>query len=191
MQSPPPTTTTYTTLPISGTDVIFRSFQNLSSFLSLHRPWPEFISNAASFDKPDSLNLATTRIRANLKYFNVNYSIITTVCAAVSLIGDPITLLALSSVFTLWLVLYFFREDPMLIYGHHVPDNIVTAGLALITGVCVWIIGFVLSLSIGIAVGVFVSFVHAVFRNPNGIYFDENDAVSEGLISPRAPNLSI
>ncbi|KVI10275.1 PRA1 family protein G2-like [Cynara cardunculus var. scolymus] len=186
MQSPTPATTatTYTTIPISGTDVIFRSFQNLSSFLSLRRPWPEFISTTGSFDRPDSLNHAGTRLRVNSKYFGVNYGIIITACAAVSLIGDPTTLLVFASVFTLWLVLYFFREDPMVVWGHHVHDHLVTAGLVFITGISIWIIGFVSNLLIGIGLGVLISVVHGVLRNPQGIYLDENDAEFEGLISP-------
>ncbi|KAF5803388.1 putative prenylated rab acceptor P [Helianthus annuus] len=184
----PTTATTYTTIPISGTDVIFRSFQNLSSFLSLLRPWPEFISNAASFDLPDSLHHAATRIRLNSKYFSVNYGIIITACFVVSLIGDPKSLLIFGSVLTLWLVLYFFREDPMVVWGHHVHDHLVTAGLVFVTGIAVWWLGFVSSLLIGVAVGVLVSVVHGVFRNPRGIYLDEIDAESEGLISPTSVN---
>ncbi|KAI3810123.1 hypothetical protein L1987_19732 [Smallanthus sonchifolius] len=183
MQSPTTTTTTYTTIPISGTDVIFRSFQNLFSFLSLCRPWPEFISNAGSFDWPDSLTVATTRIRVNSKYFGVNYGIIITACAAVSLIGDPTTLLAFASVFTLWLVLHVFREDPMVVCGHHVHDHLVTLCLVLVTGIAIWKLGFVSNLLIGVAVGVLISVVHEVFRNPQGVYLDESDAASEGLVS--------
>lgn len=193
MQSPTPSTTTttatYTTIPISGTDVIFRSIQNLTTFLSHHRPWPEFISGTDSFNRPDSLTLLTTRIRSNSNYFNVNYGIIITVCAAVSLIGDPSTLLLFATVFALWLVFYFFREDPMVVYGYNVHDHVVIAVLVLITGISIWIKGFVTSFVIGIAVGGLISVVHAVFRNPRGIYLDENDAVSEGLISPRVYNL--
>ncbi|KAK1440157.1 hypothetical protein QVD17_05982 [Tagetes erecta] len=185
MQSPTSTTTgtTYTTIPISGTDVIFRSFQNLSSFLSLRRPWPEFISNTGSFDRPDSLNLAGTRIRVNSKYFGVNYGIITTACAAVSLIGDPTTLLTFALVFIMWLVLYFFREDPMVVCGHHVHDHFVTVCLVFITGIAIWYLGFVSNVVIGVMVGVLLSVVHAVFRNPQGVYFDEIDAEYEGLVS--------
>ncbi|KAI3510159.1 hypothetical protein L1887_25690 [Cichorium endivia] len=183
MQTPSPAAT-YTTIPISGTDVIFRSFQNLSSFLSLRRPCQEFVFGAGSFDMPDSLNLTATRLGVNSKYFGVNYGIIITACAAVSLIGDPTILVVFASVFTLWLVLYFFREDPMVVWGHHVHDHLVTAALVLITGVSIWIIGFVTNLMIGIAVGVLISIVHGVFRNPQGIYLDENDAASDGLISP-------
>ncbi|KAL8208965.1 hypothetical protein R6Q57_008377 [Mikania cordata] len=186
MSSPTATTTTYTTIPISGTDVIFRSCQNLSSFLSLLRPWPEFISNAAC---PDSLNLAATRIRVNTKYFHVNYGIITTVCTALSLIGDPTALLVSTSVFTLWLLLYFFREDPMVVWGHHVHDHVVTVCLVFVTGIAIWSLDLVSNLLIGVTVGILISVIHGVFRNPQGIYLDEIDAASDGLISP--PSVSL
>ncbi|KAK9049533.1 hypothetical protein SSX86_031498 [Deinandra increscens subsp. villosa] len=189
MPSPTPATT-YTTIPISGTDVIFRSFQNLSSFLSLLRPWPEFISNAASFNRPDSLSLAATRIRINSKYFLINYSIIITACTALSVIGNPRALLAFGLVFTLWLVLYFFREDPMVVWGHHVHDHLVTASLVFLTGIAIWNIGFVSNFLIGIGVGLLISIIHGAFRDTQGVYLDETDAASEGLISPRDYNFS-
>nr|XP_043618738.1 PRA1 family protein G2 [Erigeron canadensis] len=185
MPSPPPSTTTYITIPISGTDVIFRSFQNLSTFLSHHRPWPEFLSTFSSFTCPNSF----TRIQSNLKHFSINYGIITTSCAAVSLLGNPLRLLAFGLVFTLWLVFYFLREDPVVVYGHNVHDHVVTCGLVLVSFFCVLCLGFGWNLVVGIAVGALISVVHAVFRNDEGIYLDENDAVSEGLISPRVQSV--
>lgn len=187
MQSPSAAAAaTYTTIPISGSDVISRSIQNLSTSLSRHRPWPEFLS-AAALDAPASLSAALTRLRQNAKYFTTNYAILVSVCAAASLIGSPVALILYAAVFGLWLVLYFYREDPMAAWGRHVDDRVVILGLVLVSFAVLWIVGKVNVLLIGVAVGVLICAVHAVVRNPQGLFLDEDDAVSSGLIGPPPP----
>ncbi|KAL3643221.1 hypothetical protein CASFOL_014036 [Castilleja foliolosa] len=184
----------YTTIPISGVDVISRSTQNLSTSFSRCRPWPEYLAATAAFDLPSSLSAAYARFRRNSTYFSVNYAIIITACAAVSLIGSPIALLVIGFVYFLWLILYFFREDPLLIWGHQVGDWTVFVGLVLVSIAAFWITGPLNSLSIGVGLGLLISVVHGVLRNPEGLFLDENDAVSNGLIvsnsKPTAPGTS-
>ncbi|GFP94786.1 pra1 family protein g2 [Phtheirospermum japonicum] len=180
----------YTTIPISGVDVIYRSTQNLSASLSRCRSWPEFLTTTA-FDLPLSLSAAYVRFRRNSTYFSVNYAIIITACAAISLIGSPIALIVIGFVYFLWLILHFFREDPLLIWGHQVSDWAVIVGLVLVSIAAFWITGPLNSLSIGVGLGLLISVVHGVLRNPEGLFLDENDAVSNGLIvsnsKPTAP----
>ncbi|KAK4439628.1 PRA1 family protein G2 [Sesamum alatum] len=176
---PPPT---YTTIPISGLDVISRSTQNLSACLSRCRPWPEFLATTSALDFPHSISAAYHRFRRNATYFSINYAIIVTACAAISLIGSPIALIIIGFVFFLWLILHFFREDPLLIWGHQVSDWAVILGLVSITVGALWITGPLNSLSIGIGTGLLISVVHGVLRNPEGLFLDENDAASDGLI---------
>ncbi|KAH7861829.1 hypothetical protein Vadar_031414 [Vaccinium darrowii] len=183
---PPTTASTYTTIPISGSDVISRSIQNLSTSLSLHRPWLDFLS-PATLDAPSSLSAALTRLRQNSKYFATNYAILISSCAAASLIGSPLSLIAYAAVFFLWLVLYFYREDPMAAWGRHVDDRVVIVGLVLVSVVAIWIVGMVNVLLVGVAVGVLICAVHGVVRNSQGLFLDEDDAVSSGLIVPPAP----
>ncbi|PIN12645.1 Prenylated rab acceptor 1 [Handroanthus impetiginosus] len=189
MPSTPPTTSaatppaTYTTIPISAIDVISRSTQNLSASLSRCRPWPEFLATTSALDFPESFSAASLRFRRNASYFSVNYAIIITVCAAVSLIGYPIALIIIGFVFFLWLILHFFREDPLIIWGHQVSDWAVILGLVLVSVAALWITGPLNSLSIGIVIGLLISVVHGLLRNPEGLFLDENDAVSNGLIA--------
>ncbi|KAL7088230.1 hypothetical protein ACP275_13G115500 [Erythranthe tilingii] len=185
-----PAAATYTTIPISGIDVVSRSAQNLSVSLSRCRPWPEFLATISALDFPSSLSAAYLRFRRNGSYFSVNYTIIITACAALSLIGSPVALVIIGFVFFLWLILHFFREDPLLIWGHHVSDWTVIMGLGLVSVAALWITGPLSSLSIGIGVGLSISVVHGVLRNPEGLFLDENDAVSNGLIvsNPPAPS---
>lgn len=61
-------------------------------------------------------------------------------------------------------------------------DWAVIGGLVALTVVGLWITGPLNSLSIGISAGLLISVVHGVLRNPEGLFLDENDAASTGLI---------
>lgn len=178
-----PAAPTYTTIPISGVDVIFRSTQNLSAALSRSRPLAEFIASVSALDLPSSFSAASLRLRRNAAYFSANYAVIVTLCAAASLVMKPIALIVIGFVFFLWLILHFFREDPLLVWGHHVADWAVIGGLVAVSILALWITNPSHSLSIGIGVGLLISAVHGLLRNPEGLFLDENDAVSTGLIS--------
>ncbi|KAF3622408.1 hypothetical protein CQW23_18079 [Capsicum baccatum] len=175
--------TTYTTIPISGSDVINRSIQNLYTFLSKTRPWPEFLAGANAVDIPTSLSDAGIRIRRNLNYFSVNYAIIISAFAAGSLIGSPVLLIFTCLIFASWLILFFFREDPMVVFGHQVSDLIVIVGLLTVSAITIWFTGILNNLMVGIGIGVLVSVIHGSLRNPEGLFVDEDDAVTAGLIS--------
>ena len=116
MQNHQSTSATYTTIPISASDVISRSLHNLTATLSLHlRPWPQlFGSGSRSFSRPQSF---LSRAPANLRYFRANYSVVVAATSALSLIGSPLSLLLCCVVFALWLPLFFFREDPLVLWG--------------------------------------------------------------------------
>ncbi|KAK1397847.1 hypothetical protein POM88_007710 [Heracleum sosnowskyi] len=191
MQSPrSPTDSVYTPIPISFSAAISRSFHNLSTFVSRHRPWPEFLSSAGEFNRPESLAVATSRLRLNSKYFGINYAIIITVCAAVSLLGAPLSLFMIAFVLLMWILLWFCREDQIVIGGSYVSDQAVVVGLGLVSVMVVWFTGVLNSLLVGISVGILIACVHCVFRNPEGLFLDENDAVHSGLIgSQPGPNV--
>lgn len=70
----------------------------------------------------------------------------------------------------------------MVVWGHHVDDRIVMVGLVVITALTVWLTGFVDNLLVGIGIGLLIAAIHGVFRNPEGLFLDENDAASNGLI---------
>ncbi|XP_055823126.1 PRA1 family protein G2 [Solanum dulcamara] len=177
------TTATYTTIPISGGDVINRSIQNLYTFLSRSRPWPEFLAGASAVDIPTSFSDAAIRVRRNFKYFSVNYAIVISACAACSLIGSPVLLIFASLISASWLILLFFREDPMVVLGHQVSDLAVISVLVTVSASTVWFTGILNNLMIGIVIGVLLSVIHGGLRNPEGLFVDEDDAVSTGLIS--------
>ncbi|CAL8998741.1 unnamed protein product [Prunus brigantina] len=178
---------TYTSIPISvsGSDAITRSIKNLNDAVSRRRHWPEF---ASSLDRPDSFSAALTRIRTNANHFRVNYLLLIGVCGALSLIGSPGWLVVTAAVVGLWLVIYFFREDPLEVWGHHVSDWAVLVGLGLVSVLVVWASGGLGSVLLGLVVGLVLCGVHGLLRNPEGLFLNENDAASQGLIGPTSPS---
>ncbi|KAJ6951015.1 PRA1 family protein G2 [Populus alba x Populus x berolinensis] len=184
-QPPPPsTTTTYTTIPISAGDVISRSLQNFTSSFSILRPWPELFTSG-SFTRPDSFATALTRLRAKFHHFRFNYSIIIYACGALSLIGSPFSLIIFSSVLSLWLLLYFFREDPLVLWGYDVSDRLVLIGLVLVSVLGVWLSGAAWNLVWGVLIGFLVCAIHAVLRNSDGLLVPGEEAalVGSGYVS--------
>lgn len=65
-------------------------------------------------------------------------------------------------------------------------DQVVIVGLILVSVLAVWFTGIFNNLLIGISVGILISTLHGVFRNPEGLFLDENDALASGLIGQSA-----
>ncbi|XP_034679459.1 PRA1 family protein G2-like [Vitis riparia] len=165
MSTPAATPATYTSIPISGADVISRSFHNLSAAVSSRRPWPEFVA-ADVFHRPDSLTVAGERVRKNASYFRINYGILVLGSAMISLVGTPISLMVWVLTLGMWLIFYFFREDPLFVGGRQVSDRLVLLCLVLASVMAVWFTGVLENLVVGVGIGLLVCCVHGVFRNP-------------------------
>lgn len=159
------TPATYTSIPISGADVISRSVQNLSAAVSSRRPWPDFVA-AREFFPPDSMKVAGERIHKNASYFRINYTILILGCAMISLVGTPISLMVWALMLGMWLIFYFFREDPLFVGGRLFSDRLVLVCLGLGSVLAVWFTGGLENLVVGVGIGLFVCCVHAVSRNP-------------------------
>ncbi|KAB2616753.1 PRA1 family protein G2-like [Pyrus ussuriensis x Pyrus communis] len=187
-QSHSVTATTYTSIPISvsGSDAITRSIKNLNDAVSRRRPWSEF---ASSISRLDSLSSALTRIQTNANHFRVNYLLLIALCGALSLIGSPRWLLVTAAVVGLWLVIYVFREDPLEVWGHHVSDWAVMAGLVVVSGLVAWASSGLVNVTLGLGVGLVLCGVHGLLRNTEGLFLNENEAASQGLIGPTSSSV--
>ncbi|CAH8301436.1 unnamed protein product [Eruca vesicaria subsp. sativa] len=176
--SPP----TYTSIPIPTGDVISRSIHNLTSSISRHRPWSELVFSGA-FRFPERLSSLPLRSRSNFRYFSVNYSLFIGTCAAFSLVTvSPVALVVVGTIIALWLLLHFFREDPLLLWGFQVGDRTVVCFLVLASLWAVWFTSSVVSLVVGVSVGLLLCTVHSLIRNSDEIFLEEDDAVTGGLI---------
>ncbi|KAL7219972.1 hypothetical protein ACSBR2_012938 [Camellia fascicularis] len=70
----------------------------------------------------------------------------------------------------------------MVAWGYHVSDRIVIGGPVLVSATVIWFAGMVNYLLIGVAVGLLISAVCGALRNPDGLFLDEDGAISDGLI---------
>ncbi|GMP55773.1 hypothetical protein CsSME_00020497 [Camellia sinensis var. sinensis] len=70
----------------------------------------------------------------------------------------------------------------MVVWGYHVSDRTVIRGLVLVSATVIWFAGMVNYLLIGVAVGLLISAVNGALRNPDGLFLDEDGAISDGLI---------
>ncbi|KAI3958285.1 hypothetical protein MKW92_025976 [Papaver armeniacum] len=124
----------YTTISISSSEMVSRSFHNLSVFLSIRRrPWSGFIATNV-FDKPESFDTALVRINKNSEYFRLNYGLLVLACALTSLITTHVSLLLVAGIIGLWLLVYVFREDPVFMFGDQpINDRLVLMGLVIIS----------------------------------------------------------
>ncbi|XP_010534836.1 PREDICTED: PRA1 family protein G1 [Tarenaya hassleriana] len=159
---------------LSAGDIFSLSLQNLITAVSSHRPWPEFLS---------SLSSAASRAKTNFRRFRVNYALLTAASIAVFMIGDPTALVVFSAVAAAWLLLYSCRDLPLVLHGRHVSDRVIIVSLTFVSlWALLWFTHSLGSVALGVGAGVVLCGVHAVVRNPDDLFADEQEAVSSGFL---------
>ncbi|CAH2033445.1 unnamed protein product [Thlaspi arvense] len=161
---------------LSIADVISLSMQNLIAFVSSHRPWLEFLA-LGSIDRPTSFSSAFSRAKLNLRHFVVNYSLVIVASSTLFLIGDPTALLTVASFASMWLLFYFCKDHPLVLYGRHINDHVIVFGLILGSLWAMWFTHCLESMALGVVTGLLLCLFHAVVRNPDDLFVQEKDAV--------------
>ncbi|XVF80800.1 hypothetical protein PTKIN_Ptkin15bG0104600 [Pterospermum kingtungense] len=86
------------------------------------------------------------------------------------------------SIFTLWLILFFFREDPHMLWHYWVNYRLV---LFSCLSSLWWLFRYAVSSKIWpqkLGIGIFICEVHTFIRNFDGLFLYGNNIVSTGLI---------
>lgn len=141
----------------SGGNVFTRAKSSGQSFFATRRPWAELLSHPSSYSLPYPFSELRPRLRRNLNYFRVNYSIIILSVLFLSLLWHPISLIVYLIVFVAWWFLYFGRDEPILVLNRMVDDRLVLTTLGIVTIVClvltqVWL-NVLVSITIRIGIG--------------------------------------
>ncbi|KAJ0029883.1 hypothetical protein Pint_13375 [Pistacia integerrima] len=171
--------TTYGTIPTeslasSTLPIFIRAKQHIHSTFSTRRPWKEMIP-PHSLNPPTSFGNFLDRARTNAAIFRMNYAIIVLFILFVSLLWHPISLIAYILMIVAWLFLYFLRDDPLTVLGYMVDDCLVLIGLSLATFAVLFLTNVTNNIIGGLSIGMVVILVHGILRNPDDLFFVDDD----------------
>lgn len=177
--------TTYGTIPSELPDqqpvnFILRAREQIRSNLGTRRPWKEMI-RLHSINLPSNINDSFQRIGTNAAFFRMNYVIVVLFLLFLSLLWHPISLIVFIVMMTLWLFLYFLREEPVVVLGREMDDRVVMVVLLGLTVAVLFLTDVTDNIIIGVSIGIVAVLMHGIFRNTDDLFFVDDE---EGIGSP-------
>ncbi|KAI5005158.1 hypothetical protein ZWY2020_032401 [Hordeum vulgare] len=156
----------------SPLDFISRAKARGATALATRRPWRE-LADVHAVGLPPSLGDAYLRVRANLAHFAMNYAIVVLVVVFLSLLWQPISLIVFLVCMVGWLVLYFLRDEPVVLFGRVVGDGVVLAVLAVVTLILLLLTGATTNILTSLLIGFVLVVVHAALHKAEDNVDDE------------------
>lgn len=166
----------------SDSGVFLRAKSRTQSLFATRRPWSELLSHPSSYSIPRSFSDFASRIKRSLAYFRVNYAMVVLLILFLSLLYHPISLIVFIAIFVLWFLLYFFRDEPVVVFNRMVDDRWVLIGLWIVTVAGLVLTRVWLNVLVSVSIGAAAVVLHATFRSTEDLFLDE-DEVSDGGLS--------
>ncbi|KAJ8510308.1 hypothetical protein OPV22_000742 [Ensete ventricosum] len=190
MESPAPLTRSVAAAPSSSpspaartADLVSRFKEQGKGLIAAQRPWPQLLDTTA-LSRPANTGEAVARLRRNLAYFRSNYALFAIAALSASLLWHPASLVAFVALVAAWFLLYFSRDQPLVLFGRLIEDGTVLGALSVAT-VVVLLFSAVGSTVFGaLMVGAALVCLHAVFRATDDLFLDEAEVASGGLGVP-------
>ncbi|KAG8052838.1 hypothetical protein GUJ93_ZPchr0001g32614 [Zizania palustris] len=156
----------------SPLDFFSRAKARGATALATRRPWRE-LGDLHAIGIPPSLADAYLRVRANLSHFAMNYAIVVLVVVFLSLLWHPVSLIVFLVCMVAWLVLYFLRDEPIVLFGRVVGDGAVLAVLAVVTFILLLLTNATANILSALLVGLVLVVLHAALRKAEDNADDE------------------
>lgn len=173
----------YSSLPPygGGGDGVFLRVKSRSQILyATRRPWRELLAHPASYSMPFSFSDFASRLNRNLGHFRVNYATIVLFVLFLSLLYHPISMIVFMAIFVFWFLLYFFRDEPIVVFNRMVDDRVVLVALGIVTVVSLVLTRVWLNVLVSVLIGVAVVVLHAAFRVTEDLFLDEDEINADG-----------
>jgi hypothetical protein len=161
---------------------ISRATTTTKSISVTRRPWEEVFA-LYSFTRPYSLGEANLRVKRNLNHFRVNYIMIILFILFLSLLWHPLSIIVFLIALIAWFFIYFFRDEPIVLFGRVIDDRVSAAVLAVVTVVALGFSGVWVNALVSVMIGVVVVLLHGAFRSTDDLYVDEHEGYDGGLLN--------
>ncbi|KAI3968113.1 hypothetical protein MKW92_044143 [Papaver armeniacum] len=174
-----------------GLQLLLRAKDRLRSDLATTRPWKEMIKQEG-FNIPSTFNDSISRIKINLAYFRMNYTILVLLSLFLSLLWHPVSLLVFVLMMSLWLFFYFLRDEPLVILHRNIDDRVVLVVLSVFTILVLLLTHVTLNILISVSLSVVLVLVHAGLRKNEDLFVLNDNNEEEDLEQlPLAPASSL
>jgi PRA1 family protein 1 len=178
--------TTYGTIPTSPTppklEYITRGKQRIKAGLGTRRPWKTMF-DIRSLGIPTGVPEAISRVRVNISYFRMNYTMVMLLILFLSLLWHPYSLIVFVILMAAWLFFYFLRDQPVILWGRLVDDRIVVVLMAFVTVALLLLTQATVNIVVAVSVAIVVVAAHAVFRKTEDLFFEEEEEVIVSVAS--------